>query len=145
MIWLCSERAHFHCFISVSKTFFYFFCKTHTYSLPVLATLVLYKKIWSIYEKSKSNRNKKVKQSWKKSWKKLKKTSCLIIINRMIYQVRCNFSYIAWESDEVYHVLPQVHKFYQICKIMMILEYFIVGFSLYYYRVSIVFYTSCSW
>ena len=28
----------------------------------------------------------------------------------LIYQVRCNFSYIAWESDEVYHVLPQVQK-----------------------------------
>jgi hypothetical protein len=23
-------------------------------------------------------------------------------------QVRCNFSYIAWESEEVYHILPQV-------------------------------------
>ena len=35
----------------------------------------------------------------------------------LIYQVRCNFSYIAWESEEVYHILPQVHKFRRICEI----------------------------
>ena len=42
---------------------------------------------------------------------------CLKHKEQILYQVRCNFSYIAWETDGVYHVLPQVQHFCKICKL----------------------------